>query len=143
MKLITVSKIGYNHPSQANWSYGIWKVDLIDTKENYCMSYTVKENFGGDSRLRDKLKKFKIKLIETKAVYTSTGTQKITGIASLLNMESDEFIKEVVNFIKPRPKPTHKEVKDYMELHNADEVGQGDQAWTMEDARYHLELSDK
>ena len=39
--------------------------------------------------------------------------------------------------------PTEKEVRDYMEHHNADEVGQGDNAWDMEEALYHLELSGK
>lgn len=83
MKIITLSKIGYNAPSQANWCYGIWKIDTIDTKEKYQMSYLVKENFGGDYRLREQIPQ----IIETKGVYTSTGTQKITGIAGLQNME--------------------------------------------------------
>jgi len=101
MKLITYSKVGYNHPSQANWSYGIWKIDLIDTDNDYCMSYTVKENFGGDSRFKKMLKELKnIKIIETKGVYTGTGTQKITGIASLPVMDSAEFINEVVADLK-------------------------------------------
>ena len=98
MKLITYSKVGYNHPSQANWSYGIYKVDLINTKDDYCMSYTVKENFGGDSRFKRALivlRNKNIKVIETKGVYTSTGTQKITGIASLPIMDSDEFINQI------------------------------------------------
>ncbi len=38
--------------------------------------------------------------------------------------------------------PTKEEIKEYMELHNNDEVGQVDK-WTMEDAEYHLLLSDK
>ena len=38
--------------------------------------------------------------------------------------------------------PTKEEIKDYMELHNNDEVGIGDQ-WTMETAEYHLLLSDE
>lgn len=61
--------------------YGIWKIDLVDTKEKYCMSYTVKENFGGDYRLRAKFPF----IIETKGVYTGTGTQKITGVSSIIN----------------------------------------------------------
>ena len=62
MKLINLSQVGYNHPSQANWSYGIWKIDLIDTDQSYQMSYTVRENFGGDDRLKAKLSKLKIKV---------------------------------------------------------------------------------
>jgi len=38
--------------------------------------------------------------------------------------------------------PTKDEIKQEMELHNADEVGINDQ-WTLEDAEYHLLLSDK
>lgn len=34
------------------------------------------------------------------------------------------------------------EVKEYMELHNADEVGEGDNAWSFEDAQYHMSLDD-
>ena len=97
MKIITYSKIGYNHPSQANWSYGIWKIDLITDKADYCMSYTVKETFGGDSRFRKALQDKNIPVLETKGVYTGTGTQKITGIAKLPDMESTDFINEIIN----------------------------------------------
>ena len=110
MKLITISKIGYNAPSGANWCYGIWKVDLIDTKNNYCMSYTVKEAFGGDSRLKEAINKEiryesegntelveGVHIIETKGVYPS---QKITGVRSMQDMESKEFIKELKDFLK-------------------------------------------
>jgi hypothetical protein len=99
MKLITYSRIGYNSPSQANWSWGIWKVDLIDTEREYCHSYTVKENFGGDSRFRKELQAKGIQVIETKGVYTGTGTQKITGVSSLPDMESDEFINQIIEDI--------------------------------------------
>jgi len=100
MKLIIYSKVGYNHPSQANWSYGIWKVDCIDTKENFCMSYTVKEAFGGDSRMKAKLESHGIKAIETKQVYTSTGTPKITGVSKMDDMETDCFVSLLVAFMK-------------------------------------------
>lgn len=40
------------------------------------------------------------------------------------------------------PTPTEEEVKEYMELHNADEVGENDQ-WDMETAKYFLELGDE
>jgi len=46
-----------------------------------------------------------------------------------------------------RTNPTKEEIKEYMELHNADEVGQNRfllyDKWTLEDAEYHLLLSDK
>jgi len=96
MKIITISKIGYNHPSQANWSYGIWKIDTIDTEKEYNMSYTVSETFGGDSRFRSRWNNSPVKIIETKAVYPS---QKITGIRSMLDIESEEFNKEIAEFI--------------------------------------------
>lgn len=44
---------------------------------------------------------------------------------------------------KEKHHPSDDEVREYMELHNADAVGQGENAWTMEDALYHLELSGK
>jgi hypothetical protein len=93
MKIITLSKIGYNHPSQANWSYGIWKIDTINTKDEYCMSYTVREAFGGDSRLRREIPE----IIETKGVYP---TQKITGIKDIKEMEDKEFIQMLKDFLK-------------------------------------------
>jgi hypothetical protein len=98
MKLITISRVGYNAPSGANWAYGIWKIDAIDTEQIYNMSYTVKETFGGDSRFRDILEKQNIIILETKGIYTGTGTQKITGIAKLQDIESKEFISEIVEW---------------------------------------------
>jgi len=98
MKLITISQVGYNHPRQANWSWGIHKIDLINTKDGYCMSHTVKEQFGGDSRLKTIIKeKTGKELIETKGVFP---TQKITGIKDMDNMEDEEFIQELVDFLK-------------------------------------------
>jgi hypothetical protein len=96
MKIITLSKIGYNAPAQTNWCYGIWKIDTIDTNEKYQMSYVVKENFGGDYRLKEQIPE----IIETKGVYTSTGTQKITGIAGLQNMEDEKFINMLKEWLK-------------------------------------------
>ena len=98
MKIITISKVGYNHPSQANWSWGIWKVDLLDTTRDYCMSYTTKENFGGDSRFKNKVKELKsIKVIETKGVL---GTPNIKGVSKMPILDSDQFINEVLTQIK-------------------------------------------
>lgn len=100
MRIITYSKIGYNHPSQANWSYGIWKVDCIDTESAYCMSYIVQETFGGDSRFRAMLKENAgINVIETKGVYP---VQKVTGVRSMQNMESSEFIGTIIDFVNPK-----------------------------------------
>ena len=96
-KIVTYSKIGYNHPSQANWSYGIWKVDIIDTKSDYCMSYTVRESFGGDSRFRKALQEADIRVIETKGVI---GTPKITGISKMQIMDSKEFIADIIEEAK-------------------------------------------
>ena len=38
--------------------------------------------------------------------------------------------------------PTTEEIREYMLLHNNDEAGENDQ-WDMEEAEYHLLLSDK
>lgn len=101
MKIITYSKIGYNAPSQSNWCYGIWKIDIIDTKYGYCHGFVVKENFGGDSRFKAGIEdRTKVKIFRTRGVYTDTGTPKITGIRSMEYMDGDDFIKKVVNLIK-------------------------------------------
>ena len=93
-----MSKVGYNHPSQANWNYGIWKVDLIDTKQPYCMSYTTRETFGGECRFKTQAEKLGFNIIEIKQVYTGTGTQKITGVSSLLDIEGKEFMELIKEF---------------------------------------------
>lgn len=100
MKIITISKVGYNAPSQANWSYGIWKLDLINTKDAYSMSYTTKENFGGDSRIRAKVREeLGHEILETKGVYTDTGTPKITGVRKMLDLESKEVFDIIKEFL--------------------------------------------
>ena len=100
MKQITISKVGYNAPSGANWAYGIWLVSFIDTNQPYCMSHTVKETFGGDSRFKNLLEtQTQHKVIEVKGIYTSTGTPKITGVSKMLDIESQDFINECVEFL--------------------------------------------
>ena len=106
MKIITISRVGYNHPSQANWSYGIWKIDLINPLQPYNMSYTVKETFGGDSRLTERIRLYlttheitDIFLTETKQVYTTTGTQKVTGVQKLLDIEGVQLYEHIIEFI--------------------------------------------
>lgn len=87
-------------PAQANWSYGIWKIDLIDTDMTYCISYTVKESFGGESRLKDRvLEELNLEMIEIKGIHTKTGTPKITGIAAMLVAESEEVYQIIKNFL--------------------------------------------
>lgn len=102
MKIITLQQIGYNHPSQANWSYTIWAIGLVDTDNNYCMSHTVKDAFGQYVELQRAVEalntNLKYKFIELKSVYTSTGTQKITGVSSMLDIDSKEFINLVVEW---------------------------------------------
>lgn len=39
-------------------------------------------------------------------------------------------------------KPSREEIREYMELHNGDEVGIGNE-WSMEEAEYYLLLEDK
>lgn len=95
--------MGYNAPSGANWSYGIWKLDLIDTERDYSMSHTLKENFGGDSRLRRKVsEELGHNILETKGVYTSTGTPKITGIGGMLDAEGEEVFEIIKEFLSDK-----------------------------------------
>lgn len=98
--MITITKIGYNIPSGANWAYGVWLVtynDPKDTCNRYFMSWTVKENFGGDSRFKEQIEQLGYTVAIVKGVYPS---QKCTGVRSMKDMESKDFIKEVDEFIK-------------------------------------------
>ena len=100
MTQITITKVGYNSPSQANWSYGVWLVSFIDTAQPYCTSQVVKETFGGDSRFRNMLEiRTGHKSIEIQGIYTSTGTPKITGVSKMLDIESPEFLAKCVEFL--------------------------------------------
>ena len=101
MKLITYSKIGYNAPSGANWCYGIWKIDMIDTERGYCATCIVKENFGGDYRFKNEIATACPKglLIQPNGVHTSTGTPKITGVQKMQDIESKEFINYCIEFL--------------------------------------------
>lgn len=100
MKIVTISKVGYNAPRSANWAYGVWKIDMLDSDKEYCHSITVKENFGGDSRLKNIMREKGYKLIEVRGVYTGTGAPSLTGMSTLKDMESDEVINEVIDFLK-------------------------------------------
>lgn len=100
MKIITISKVGYNKPATTNWAYGIWKIDLIDTEQSYCMSHTVRETFGGDSRLSLKVQnELKYTLIKSEGVYTATGFQEITGVTKMLDIESKEVFEIIKEFL--------------------------------------------
>ena len=46
--MITYFKLGFYHPSNANWNYGIWAI-IDDTGVKL-----YKETFGGDSRMQAK-----------------------------------------------------------------------------------------
>ena len=76
------------------------KIDTINTDDVYCMSYLTKENFGGDTRLRRKVKEdLGYEIIETKGVYTKTGQQKITGISDILNLDEDDIFEIIKDFL--------------------------------------------
>ena len=92
-----MSKIGYNAPSQANWVYSIYKVDLINTKDSYCRAHIFKSAFGAESEFKKAFKDGTI--IETTSVYTSTGTPHITGIRSMLSIQSKEAIEIIKDFL--------------------------------------------
>lgn len=98
VRIITLSRIGYNHPSQANWSWGVWKIDFIEEGKPYNMSLTVKEAFGGDSRLRRKVKELTgVEVLEVKGVWPE---QSITGIRKIKDMESDEVMEHITAFLQ-------------------------------------------
>lgn len=102
MKIITIQKIGYNAPSQANLCYDIYSVSLIDTDNSYAASYTVKDAFGQYVELQRGVEvintNLKYKFIELSRVHTSTGVPKITGVSSMLSIDSIEFINIVAKF---------------------------------------------
>ena len=50
IKEIQLIQVGYYHPSNANWSFGVWLV-IDETGPKF-----YKEQFGGDSRLVERLK---------------------------------------------------------------------------------------
>jgi len=57
--------------------------------------------------------------------------------------EIQRLAVEIANRYLAEPTtPSQEEIREYMELHNADEVGEGDQ-WDMEDSEYNLLLGDK
>ena len=103
MKIITITQIGYNHPSQANWNYSIYKIDTIDTTllNTINMSYLCKEAFMGDGQACNTLAEatnHKVSLV--KGVYTGTGTQKITGIAKIPSITDKQLIADIKEFLK-------------------------------------------
>ena len=64
------------------------------------MRWTTKENFGGESRFKAQVEKeLNIKVIETKGIYTGTGTPNITGVRTMPDLESKEFFNELKKFI--------------------------------------------
>ena len=98
MKIITIQQIGFNHPSQANWSWGIFSIGLLDTEREYCFSITAKECFGGNSRPVRKLRENGVQVIELKAVYTNQ-TPNIKGINKCMDMEGEVLFNEIMEFI--------------------------------------------
>jgi len=80
--MITITELGYYHPSTANWSY---RIHLIIDKTGarlYC------ETFGGDSRLIKELEKRSIK-VEKLSAGKGTGVQyRWKDIKDLLDIES-------------------------------------------------------
>lgn len=103
MKIITITNIGYNSPSRANWSYSIYKIDTIDTtlENTINMSYICKEAFMGDGQACNVLAEainHKVSLV--KGVYTSTGTPRITGVAKMPSATDKELINTLKDFLK-------------------------------------------
>lgn len=103
MKIITIQKIGYNAPSQANWCWFVHNLSIIDTtkKNAYTHTLLVKENFGGDTRLIKLLtEEYKCDVRQLKSVYTNTGMPKITGVAKMpIIGDKNETGAEVFEFL--------------------------------------------
>lgn len=93
LKYITIQKIGYNSPSQANWSYGIWQVNAINTTREYSAGYTVRDSFGGYSRFITKARDAGYKVISLSSVYP---LQKFVGIRSIKDIEADDFLASLI-----------------------------------------------
>ena len=101
MKLITVQKIGYNHPSQANWSYEVYSLGLLDTEKQYNMAYTLKGAFTSDNQfmgeVQEKLK-MDIPYFILKSVYTGRNNN-IVGVSQMINTGSEELLTIIKDFL--------------------------------------------
>ena len=76
---IVFCDVGYYHPSNANWNYGIWLI--IDEKG----AKLYRETFGGDSRIIKKLEDWGYK---PKQVYVKeTAYYKWQEVKNMLDIE--------------------------------------------------------
>lgn len=79
--MIYYAKVGFYHPSTANWSYGVW---LIIDKTG---AKLYRETFGGDSRMKAKIEKKGLK-IEEKHGVDSFGVWKGREVNKMSDIET-------------------------------------------------------
>ena len=84
----------------------------------------------------------------TRIVFAEDEARAIFSFRDAMNhgdftLEDIEVIKTEDEDAPEEITPSDDEVKEYMELHNNDEVGQGDNAWDFEEAKRQLLLDDK
>ncbi len=104
MKIITIQKIGYNHLSQANWSYEIYSLATINTEDGYSMSYILKGAFTSNTQVLNQLKAKlsipdTIPLLTIRPVHTATGIPKITGLSNMIDTDSSKLSDIITDFI--------------------------------------------
>ena len=89
MKITKIIKVGYYHPSNANWNYGIWLI--ID--ETGAKLY--KENFGGDDRMIKKMKKQGIEIKEVFGVscLAEYKGREVAKMSDIENYEGKNYIQ--------------------------------------------------
>ena len=79
--MITYCKVGWYHPSNANWSYSVWLiVDATGAK-------LYRETFGGDYRMREKIQAQGVEIEEVHGVQ-SFGQWKAREVTKMSDIET-------------------------------------------------------
>lgn len=94
-KIIILQKIGYSHPSQANWNYDVYQFYIAGEYRKYFKIAFQNKNQIINTILKTlpKLNITNINLIPT--IYTKNKIQSIKGIAKILDIT--DFIKDLNN----------------------------------------------
>lgn len=87
MKIITITQIGWNTPSNANWSYKVFTITKTDTKKNTITTQLAKSTFGEHYGIIEKLKEKGNKVFYSELF----NTQKITGIREIPSIHLNLF----------------------------------------------------
>ena len=94
-KIIILQKIGYSHPSQANWNYDVYQFYIAGEYRKYFKVAFQSENQIIEAILKalPELSIADINLIP--AIYAGDRIQSIKGIAKILDIT--DFIKDLKN----------------------------------------------